>query len=151
MGENCKFLDLNAAKNRRTREISQQFIKVLPTVSAESHHAPPALAPATEAELPKPGTVSASSSLSALPGRSRVQKRVAWSFDAETSRWLSGRDVSAKTFELCTWESAARGTICGVNAESAGAACDAGAVAAADDSFKAKRQHVPVTRIVVTG
>ena len=106
------------------------------TVSAESHHAPPALAPATEAELPKPGTVNASPSLSALPGRSRVQKRVAWSFDAETSRCLSGRDVSAKTFELCTWESAARGRICGVNAESAGAACDAGVVAEADDSFQ---------------
>jgi hypothetical protein len=58
-----------------------------------------------------------------------------WSFDAEMSRWPSGWNVSTYMFESCAWESVVRGVICGVSAESAGAACDSntGEVAAADD------------------
>jgi hypothetical protein len=32
---------------------------------------------------------------------------VVWSFDAGTSRWPSGWNVSAQTFESCAWESVA--------------------------------------------
>jgi len=67
----------------------------------------------------------------ASAGRSRAQKRVMWSFDADTSTWTSGWNVSAQTFESCAWESIARGEICGAGAESA--VYDAGEVAAPDD------------------
>jgi hypothetical protein len=40
-------------------------------------------------------------------GCSRAQKGVVWLFDAETSRWPSGWNVSARTFESCAWESVA--------------------------------------------
>jgi hypothetical protein len=122
---------------------------------AEPHHAPPA--PAAEAaDPPKPGTTNMSSSSScspyasssgaaaaglappgakteaASPGRSRAQKRVVWSFEAETRRCPSGWNVRAQTFESCAWESVARGGICGAGAESVAvlgdAACDDGEV-----------------------
>ena len=67
----------------------------------------------------------------ASAGRSRAQKRVMWSFDADASTWTSGWNVSAQTFESCAWESVARGEICGVGAESA--VYDAGEVAAPGD------------------
>lgn len=90
--------------------------------------------------LPKPGTARSSSSSSCSPsasssgpaaaglappgaktdavspGRSRAQKRVVWSFEAETRRWPSGWKVRAQTFESCAWESVARGGICGAGA-----------------------------------
>src|SRR5216683_7020121 len=81
------------------------------------------------AELPKPGTASASSSSSGSPsalssgptavgmaprwaktgwgcvgGALARPKRVMWSFDADTSTWTNGWNVSAQTFESCTWE-----------------------------------------------
>jgi hypothetical protein len=47
------------------------------------------------------------------PGRSRAQKRVVWSLEAETRRWPSGWKVRAQTFESCAWERVARGGIWG--------------------------------------
>jgi len=67
----------------------------------------------------------------ASAGRSRAQKRVMWSFDADTSTWMSGWNVGAQTFESWAWESLARGGICGASAESA--LYDAGEVAAPGD------------------
>ena len=61
----------------------------------------------------------------ASPGRSRAQKRVVWSFEAETRRCPSGWKVRAQTFESCAWESVARGGIWGVGAERRGVFKDA--------------------------
>jgi hypothetical protein len=55
----------------------------------------------------------------ASPGRSRAQKRVVWSLEAETRRWPRGWNVSAQTFESCAWESVARGGTWGAGAENA--------------------------------
>ena len=55
----------------------------------------------------------------ASPGRERAQKRVVWSFEAETRRCQSGWNAVAQTFESCGWESVARGGIWGAGAESA--------------------------------
>jgi hypothetical protein len=52
------------------------------------------------------------------PGRSRAQKRVVWSLEAETRRWPSGWKVRAQTFESWAWERVARGGIWGAGAVS---------------------------------
>ena len=84
----------------------------------------------------------------ASAGRSRAQKRVMWSFDADTSTWTSGWNVGAQTFESWAWESLARGGICGASAESA--VYDAGEVEApGDDDEVGFFGGVPVGEIPV--
>jgi hypothetical protein len=118
-----------------------------PAVSTEFHHASPPPAPATEAGLPKPGSVlcppcrqGAQSRAERRPGQRRkrrqrvaraLQKRVVWAFDSETRRWPGGWDVSTQMLDSCAWDSVARRGIYGVGADSAGTACDAREVATA--------------------
>jgi hypothetical protein len=87
----------------------------------------------------------------ASPGRSRAQKRVVWSFEAETRRCPSGWNARAQTFESCAWESVARGAICGAGAENAAVlgdvVCDAGEVDVAVEEEVVENNGVDVPAV----